>query len=314
MIIVKSPFRVSLFGGSTDYPSYYEKNGAFLIGTTINKYVYLSTRIRPNILPKENVIVYSKLECEKDINDIKNPLIRETLRDSNIEEFIELISFSDIPSRTGLGGSSSFCVGMIYLLNKLQNKAINKKSIAKQAINIERNILKEHGGIQDQILASYGGLNSIEIKHNGDFCVKPLPVTIEFKEELENSIILIYTNDQREHSECAKSQDGVNKSTIQEISKQAYSYFLKEDIKSIGGLLYQTWKEKAKLSNIISNNKIDNIIKDVMYMGAYGAKLLGSGGCGFILVICDSRVKNKIISNFSDYVLEVKLEDKGVSQ
>jgi len=316
MTIVKSPFRISLFGGSTDYKGFYEKYGSFIIGASINKYCYLSMRYRPSILSKQYLCTYSKYELVNTINEIQNPLIRETLNYFNINKPIEFFSFSDVPARTGLGGSSSYCIGMIYLLCKLNNLSLSNKDIIKSAIDIERNILKESGGIQDQIWPFAKGLNSIEIQKDGNFYTKPLPVTEEFNSEFEKSFTLIYTNEQRNTDVIAKSHenDVENKLHILKFSKEAYSSFLQEDIKNIGNLLYESWLYKNKISPLISNTKINIIINDVMSMGAYGCKLLGSGGCGFILVISDPITKTKIEQKYNGYVLNVNFEKIGTSE
>lgn len=313
MIIVKSPLRISFFGGSTDYESFYKKHGSFIIGTTIDKYIWLSARYRPKILPKEHFIGYSKAETVSSIKDIQNPLIRETLRHHGVRNPIDFTSLADVPSRTGLGGSSSFCAGMIHLMKKLDNKPINKKDIAKTAIYIERNVLKDSGGIQDQIWAAYGGFNTITIKKNGDFTVKPVPVSDAFKKKLEDSIVLIYTNNQRNQGSIAKSHENRDKKKILELSRKAYKAFLKEDIKEIGNLLVEAWNEKRKISPLISTKKIDKIAERVMEMGAYGVKLLGSGGCGFLMVLCSPTVKKKIGKEFKEDILEFKFENRGTS-
>lgn len=313
MIIVKSPLRISFFGGSTDYESFYKKHGSFIIGTTIDKYIWLSARYRPKILPKEHFIGYSKAETVSSVKDIKNPLIRETLRHHGVSEPIDFTSLADVPSRTGLGGSSSFCAGMVYLMKKLDDKSVNKKDIAKTAIHIERNILKDSGGIQDQIWAAYGGLNTITIKKNGDFTVKALPVSEKFKRELEDSIVLIYTNDQRDQDTIAKSHENKDKKKILNLARRAYRAFLKEDIKEIGSLLLEAWNEKRKISHLISTKKIDEMADKVMGMGAYGVKLLGSGGCGFLMVLCSPAVKKKIQKEFKEDILEFRFENRGTS-
>jgi D-glycero-alpha-D-manno-heptose-7-phosphate kinase len=314
MIIVKSPFRICLFGGSTDYVDFYEKHESFLIGTTIDKYTYQSMRIRPKILSNESVITYSQQQIVKTWDQINNPLIREILKHRDIKHHIEFNSYSDIPSRTGLGGSSSFAVGMLYLLNKLVNKHQSKKSLAQEAIFIERHLLKEPGGIQDQIWPAYGGLNTITIRRNGEFLVKPLSVTPEFEKELHNSMVLIYTNGQRDQDDIAKSHENKDKKTILDISYEAHSCFIKEDIKSIGKLMYDSWLEKRALSKIISNDNVDNIINYSMSAGAYGAKLLGSGGCGFVLVICNENTKTKLIETFKENVFDFEFDKTGVMQ
>ena len=313
MIIVKAPFRISFFGGSTDYKEFYEKNGSFLIGSTIDKYVYLTMRKRPSILPKQSVITYSKLQHVENWDEIQNPLIREILKYRNINEAIEFFSFSDIPSRTGLGGSSAFCVGMLYLIDQIRkDRVICSPHLAKEAIRVERDILQEPGGIQDQIWPVYGGLNTIEIQKDGDFLVKPLAVTKEFKEELQNSMVLIYTNEQREQDSIAKSHENRDKTSILQIAKEAHRFFLNEDIEQIGRLLHKSWEEKQKISPLISTGKINTIISEVMGMGAYGVKLLGAGGCGFVLVICNPKIKRKIVEKFKNNILDFKFENSGV--
>ena len=314
MLMIKSPFRISLFGGSTDYKSFYENHGSFIIGTTIDKYCYLSMRFRPSILSKKYLCTYSEYELSDTIDEIKNPLIRETLRYFNVDKPIELFSFTDIPARTGLGGSSSYCVGMCCLINKIKQLNLSKNQIINSAIDIERNILKESGGIQDQIWPLSNGLSSIEIDTKGNFYVKPMPVTEEFSDELLNSFTLIYTDEQRNTDVIAKSHENdiQNKLNILNLAKQSYNLFLKEDIKSIGEYLYESWLSKERISPLISNIKTKEIIDDVMHMGAYGSKLLGSGGCGFVLVISDSIVKQKIVNKYNGYVLDFKFNTNKI--
>jgi D-glycero-alpha-D-manno-heptose-7-phosphate kinase len=224
MITVKSPFRISLFGGSTDYKGFYEQYGSFMIGTPIDKYCYISMRYRPEILSKQYLCTYSKYELVNSINKLQNPLIRETLKYFNINKPIELFSVSDIPSRTGLGGSSAYCVALSYLIKKIKEENINSKEIIDAAIKIEREILNESGGIQDQIWPFAKGFSSIEIKKDGTYNTKPLPITEEFEQILQDSMILIYTEEQRNNSIVAKShEDDINnKYQILETAKKAY--------------------------------------------------------------------------------------------
>lgn len=313
MIIVKSPLRVSFFGGSTDYESFYKEHGSFIIGTAIDKYVWLSARYRPKILESKYFIGYSKLEIVSSFDEIHNPLIREVLKYSDPEGYIDFNSSADVPARVGLGGSSSFCVGMLHLLKELRGEPVDRKELARAAIHIERNVLKESGGIQDHIWAAYGGFNIITIEKNGDFTVKPVPVSNAFTQAFEDSIVLIYMNSQRDQNEIAQSHEDKDKKNILELSRKAYEHFLKEDIKGIGELLLETWNEKRNLSSFISTEKIDAVVDTVMGMGAYGVKLLGSGGCGFLMVICDPSVKEKMMEKFKEYVLEFKFENRGSS-
>jgi D-glycero-alpha-D-manno-heptose-7-phosphate kinase len=314
MIIVKAPFRISLFGGSTDYKGFYEQYGSFMIGTPIDKYCYISMRNRPKILSNQYVCTYSSHEVVNTINELKNPIIRETLRYFNVKP-IELFSFSDIPSRTGLGGSSAYCVAMSYLIKKIKEENINSKEIINAAIKIEREILNESGGIQDQIWPFAKGFSSIEIKTDGTYNIKPLPITEEFEQTLQDSMVLIYTEEQRNNDIIAKSHedDIKNKLQILETAKNAYKLFEQEDLKGIGELVYEGWLSKERISPYISNGKIKTIIDDVINMGAYGAKLLGSGGCGFVCVICNPLVKEKIIEKYKESILDIKIDKTGVT-
>ena len=315
MIIVKAPFRVSLFGGSTDYKEFYEQYGSLLIGTPIDKYCYISMRYRPEILSKQYLCTYSKYELVNSIDEFKNPLIRETLKYFNINKPIEMSSTSDVPSRTGLGGSSSYCIALSYLIKKIKEENINNKEIINSAIKIEREILKESGGIQDQIWPFAKGFSSIEIKKDGTYNIKPLPITEEFEQVLQDSMVLIYTEEQRNNDVIAKShEDDINnKYQILETAKRAYKLFEYEDLKGIGELVYEGWLSKERISPYISNGKIKTIIDDVMNMGAYGAKLLGSGGCGFVLAICDPIVKKNIIEKYKENILDFKIDKTGVT-
>lgn len=314
MTLIKSPFRISLFGGGVDFKSSYSQTGAFLIGSTIDKFSYLMARSRPSILPRESSFSYSKLELVKNVQDFENPLIREILKYCNLDCCFDFHHFTDIPHRTGLGGSSTFAVGLLYLIKKLKGEPVDKEQIAKEAIHIEREVLGEAGGIQDQIWASFGGLNSIEIDKSGKFAVKPLPITSNFKQFLEESLLLIYTNEQRTSNEVAKTYENKNKVHIKDVAHAAYGAFLEEDIKSIGNLLYESWLSKAGISPLISTDNINSIIKDTIDMGAYGSKLIGGGGAGFICVMADPIVKFKIMDKYKDSVLDIKFENDGVKE
>ena len=311
MFISKSPLRISFFGGSTDYKDFYSKHGSLLVGTTINKFAFTGLRYRPRFLDRQTYVAYSNYDIVDDVDDIKNPLIRETLKYFNIFQHIDLITFNDIPSRTGLGGSSSFCVSLIHSIYRLLNKPVNINTIINQAIDIERNVLKDSGGIQDQIWAGYAGLNSIVIKKDGTFLVKPLPVSKEFVTEFKKSITLIYTNIQRDTEEIAKSHEDTDKTSILDIAKEGLNSFSNEDIESIGKLIKTSWEEKRKISNLISTSEVDNIINTVLTNGAYGAKLLGSGGCGFVCVVGPPNTINKINHMYKDRILNFEFDTEG---
>ncbi len=314
MIITKAPFRISFFGGSSDYKNFYEKHGSFLIGTTIDKYVYSSLRFRPRIVSSTSIINYSKREEVNNLLDIKHPLVREIFKLYNLNQSIDLNTFSDIPQRTGLGGSSSFAVSILLAIYKKFKYDLNKNKLSLDAIKIEREILNEAGGIQDQIWAAYGGFNSIEIKRSGEFFVRPLPVSSNFIEEFEQSLVLIYTLQQRDNDIIAKEHIEYDKTKILELSKQAYSEFQNENINEIGKLLTLSWIEKKKISSNICTKEIENIISVLDSInGVYGYKLPGAGGGGFIVAICNQTAKNKLNEIFKDSILPIKIEKNGAT-
>ncbi len=313
MIVAKAPMRISLFGGSTDYESFYKDHGSLLIGTTINKYAYSILRYRPTIVGNESVVTYSKIERVQFFDEIKNPLIREVLKYYKIKKPIELNFATDVPSRTGLGGSSSCCVSLIRAINELLGMEMSKYQLCADAIKIEREILNEPGGIQDQIWACYGGFNTISISQNGNFCVEPINVSYDFMRYFESSLMLIYSEQQRSTNKIAQSHDDKDKRALLDIAKQAEYDLLNENIESVGRLLYKSWKKKRNLSKLISNDKIDMMIDDIINTGAYGAKLLGTGGAGFILVICDRNVKKKLKEKYNDNIIDFEFENEGVT-
>jgi len=317
MIISRAPFRISLFGGSTDYSSFFSEHESLCIGATINKYVYTSLRFRPKVVAHESVIAYSQLERISKHSLIKNPLIREALVKFNVDRAVDLHLFADIPSRTGLGGSSACCVGLCYAIRKLLGLSIDKKAVALDAIDIERNILDEAGGIQDQIWSAYGGLNSIEIEKGGSFHVKPLPVSEDFIGDFESSIFLVYTNTQRDTSQIAASHDSQNSEearlSIKAIAKEAYGAFCSESIPSIGKLMMDSWNHKKRISNSICTPEIIEIEDFLLKNKIYGLKLLGSGGSGFIAVLCDKKNKKLLVESVEKKypVLDLKVEFNG---
>lgn len=313
MIIAKAPMRISLFGGSTDYESYYKEHGSLLVGTTINKYAYSILRYRPRMVGDESVVTYSKLERIKSLEDIQNPLIRETFKYYGIDKPIEMNFATDVPSRTGLGGSSSCCVSLIRAIDVLRGTERKRYDLCQDAIHIERKILNEPGGIQDQIWACYGGFNTISINKNGSFVVEPINVSYDFMRYFESSLMLIYSEQQRQTNEVAKSHENKDKTNLFKYSQQAINHLENENIESVGSLLYDSWLEKRNLSSLISNGKIDEMIEDIMNTGAHGAKLLGTGGAGFILVICDRNVKKKLKEKYNGNILDFEFENEGVT-
>lgn len=305
MIISRTPFRVSLFGGSTDYPYYYSRNKALLVGFTLDKYCYITLRKTPSILKYKTKVSYSKIEEVENNKDIQHPGVRGTLSCYQIKDGIEITHMSDLPAQTGIGSSSSFVVGLCNCVEKLlyPDEISSAKQLATTAIEIERHILKEAGGIQDQIYAAYGGFSSIHINEDGTFEVKKLPISEEFISEFLARCVLIYTGNSRNSFDLAKSHNKnvSEKSEIHELAKRGYQAFIDGSIDCVGDLLRESWNVKKSLSNSISNEEIDSIYSQMIDQGMIGGKLLGAGGSGFIFGVCEDdtaarRIRKKFTS------------------
>ena len=221
MIISKTPFRVSFFGGGTDFKDYYERYGGYVIGSTINKYCYITLRQLPPFFKEKYRLVWSKIELVNKVQNIAHPCIRSVLKNYNIKNGLEIIHASDLPARSGIGSSSSFSVGLIHCINVLNNKKVNKLSLAKEAINLEQNILKEHVGTQDQIWATCGGFNEIYFNKKG-FEVKKIKITEIKKKELSDNLIMFFTGKSR-YSEI------IEKNKMENLEKKLQYYHIIKD-------------------------------------------------------------------------------------
>jgi D-glycero-alpha-D-manno-heptose-7-phosphate kinase len=315
MMIIKTPLRVSFFGGSTDYKSYYEKNESLLIGTTVNQFMYTMFRFKPTLLSENSIISYKKREVVESNSDIEHPLVREALKYYEIEDKIDLTLYSDIPARTGLGGSSCFCVSMVYAMRSKLGLDLDYKSIARDAIEIERDILGEAGGIQDQIWPAHGGPGALHIMKDGEFIMTPIAVSPDFVDYLSELMVLIYTDEQREGSAVAESHEENGsesiKRSIQSLAHQALHAFVDSNIVEVGELLTDSYNFKKSISQSIETPQIKNIL-DIVDGNCYGYKLLGSGGGGFVLALCHPKQKKILIETFGNRVLDIEVEKNGV--
>jgi len=290
MIISKTPYRITFFGGGSDYPSWYLKNGGTVLSSTIDKYIYISCRDLPPFFDHKFRFVWSKIEEVKFINQIKHNAVREMLKLYKIKKGLEIHYDGDLPSRSGVGSSSVFVVGLMNLLNTFETKKINKKNLAKKSIFFEQNILKEVVGSQDQIAAAFGGFNKIIFKKNGDFLVNKINVKKSRLIKLNKNLLLMYTGYKRTAHDIAKSYVNKLENTKEKHILKILSYvkegekILKSgDLNDFGRLLHDSWLEKKCLSSSISNSSIDNIYNQALKNGALGGKLLGAGGGGFFL-------------------------------
>jgi D-glycero-alpha-D-manno-heptose-7-phosphate kinase len=301
MIISKTPLRVSLFGGGTDFPQFFNKKKAFIIGGAIDKYIYITINNQLSKLSNNKIkLFYRKVEIVKNVKQIKHKVIKKLLLKHKINGNVELHIASDLPSFSGLGSSSSFSVGLQNLLLSYQGVKISKKKLAKKTIELERNLLNETVGYQDQIHSTYGGFNLINIYKN-DFTVKNLFNNEKIK-KLEENLVLVFTGITRKADNIEKKKLKRIKfnlpylEKINLISKQANKILNSNNINhfdKIGNLLDQTWQLKKKLSTSVSNKKIDDIYNLGLKNGALGGKLLGAGAGGFILFYVKKKMKNK---------------------
>ena len=320
MIICRTPFRISFFGGGTDFPRWYKDNGASVISSTIDKYCYINVRYLPKFFKYNYRLRYFKTEQVKTINQIKHPSFREIIKFIDLDNSgLEIVHNADLPALSGLGASSSSTVCLLQALNTLKGKFVTKKMLATDALYIEQKILKEFVGSQDQIATAFGGLNHIRFNNNKSFEVNPI-INKNFNlKKLEKSLVLIYTGIQRKASVIEKykaqniKQNGKHLHQISEITNEALKYFNgKLDLKEIGKLLKEQWSMKKNLSKKVTNRLIDNMFDDGIGCGAFGAKLLGAGSGGFMLFICDEKSKIKIREKFKNFLfIPIKFETTG---
>ena len=290
MIISKTPYRISFFGGGSDYPSWYLKNGGVVLSTTIDKYIHISGRYLPPFFEHKYRIVWSRIENVKEINQIKHRAVKQMLKYFRIKSGLEIHYDGDLPARSGMGSSSVFAVGLMNLLNSFQGKKINKKQLAQKSIYFEQKILKDVVGSQDQIAAAYGGFNKIVFNTGGSFDVHSVSIKKSTLKKLNSNLILLYTGFKRTAQNIAKNYvcklTKSKKSHILAISnfvKEAENILRKGDLNDFGKLLHESWLEKKSLSSSITNFNIDEIYNNAINKGALGGKLLGAGGGGFFL-------------------------------
>jgi D-glycero-alpha-D-manno-heptose-7-phosphate kinase len=319
MIISKTPYRISFFGGGTDYPSWYKNYGGEVISTTIDKYIYLTCRYLPEFFDHKYRIVYSQIELAKKVNDIKHIVVRELIKKTKIKKGLELHYDGDLPSQSGMGSSSSFVVGCMSIFFAMQNIKVSKEKLAKESVNFEQNILKEIVGSQDQIAATYGGFNSIKFCKNGTYSVQQIKLNKNTENNLNKKLLLLYTGNQRRANDIAKSYvNDLPKNKKKEMQliynlvHKAKVYLNNNSIDDFGDLLNESWFKKKELSKNISSELIDNIYSKALKNGALGGKILGAGGGGFFLFYVKEEKLVNFKKSFSNYpIIPFKFEKKG---
>ena len=302
MIISKTPFRISFFGGGTDYPEWYHENGGSVLATTIDKYCYISCRHLPPFFEHKHRIVYSKIESVKTTEEIQHPVVRAVLSNLSITDGLEIHHDADLPARSGLGSSSSFTVGLINVLNALKGLQISKQDLAKQATYIEQEVLKETVGNQDQILAAFGGFNRIDFHPDDSFNISPVIINKDLVEQLQSHMLLFFTGLSRFSSDIARDKVSNFTNRFQELTQikemvdEGMSILQSPStpIMDLGKLMHESWKLKRSLSVKVSTPKIDEIYEAGIKAGATGGKVLGAGGGGFILFFAKPENHSKI--------------------
>lgn len=305
MIITQTPFRMSFFGGGTDFPDFYKEHGGAVLSTTFDKYCYINVRHLPRFFDYSTELSYSRMERVTDVEQIEHPAIREAMKYLDMHE-IRLTYEADLPARSGLGTSSSFAVGMLNAFYCLKGKYADKRKLADDAIYLERILCNESGGVQDQIAASFGGLNRIDFDGDG-YTVNPIIIKPEKKKALNRNLMLFFTGFSRFSSDIQVStQQALKDKTAQllemkQLVDKAEDVLTSgQDLAEFGRLLDYTWKLKRGITNAISTNSIDGLYEKAMKAGAVGGKLLGAGGGGFLLFYVEEDKRQVVREAMSD--------------
>jgi len=309
MIICKTPLRISFFGGGTDFPEFFSENGGAVLGTAIDKYIYHTISHIPSWLFEHKIrFAYRKVEFANTLDGIEHIPFREILRHCGVFENIEVNLASDLPAFSGLGSSSSFTVGLIKGVNAFNGKHINQQDLAKQAIFIEREILNESVGIQDQIFAAYGGLNIVSINPGCNFSVERIPLPIDRLQELDASLMLFFTGITRraQDIESKKIRNLLNinanlKRMLNLVDRAHEVLTSNASLSEFGGLLHETWMEKRLLDSAVSSSSIDSLYNQGIEAGALGGKLLGAGGGGFMLFFVPPERQDRVRTALARY-------------
>ena len=316
MLIIRTPVRISFFGGGTDYPAFFNEYGGSVISTTTDKYCYVTLRHLPPIFPYKNQLTYSKIEYFNSPSELQHPLVRAALEYMPTSE-IQISYDADMPACAGLGSSSAFAVGLLHGLHAMRGEQPSPELLADEAIYLERDLCKEAGGIQDQIAVAFGGLNRIDFSADG-YKVKPLKMPEKAEEDLQNNLLLLFTGftrfagivSQEQKQRLNENIEALKK--MQTLTDEAHSLLKCGDIDSFGRLLNDTWQLKRTLSGQITTQSIDALYSLALENGALGGKLLGAGGGGFLLLYVPKEKQPEFIKNFSGYeIMPVRFSDKG---
>ncbi len=320
MIISKTPFRISFFGGGTDYPAWFEHHGGKVLSTAIDKFCYINCRYLPPFFKHKYRIAYSAVETVQSVKDIQHPAVRAVLEYMKSEKGLEIHHDGDLPARSGLGSSSSFTVGLLNTLHAMKGEYRSSEQLAKEAIHIEQDVLHEHVGSQDQIAAAYGGMNKIEFYPDGNFDVEPIIVDPHRLEMLQSHLMFFFTGVSRFSSDIAKSKiENIKDCTtnlhlIGKMVDEGLSILgsTSTPLTEFGQLLHEAWQLKRKLSNKVSSSHIDEVYGAACSAGAIGGKITGAGGGGFILFFVPPEKQENVRERLSKLTyVPIRFEQSG---
>lgn len=305
MIMSRTPLRITFVGGGTDIPSFYREHGpGAVVSASINKYIYVIVNKK---FDSKIRVSYSVTEIVDHVDEIKHPTVREALKLLGINGGIEIVSISDIPSRgTGLGSSSTFIVGLLNALHAYLGEHASPKQLAEEAVKIEREILQEPGGKQDQYMAAYGGIQMMEFFPDERVEIKPVIMSERSREQLQNSLLLFYTGRERSSTEIHRNQaQGVAQKIesyriMKDIAYRTFDAMSSERIEEVGRLMHENWVLKKSLAEGISDGWIDSLYDSAIAAGASGGKMIGAGGGGFLLMFADPSVQDRVMSSLSE--------------
>ncbi len=301
MIISRTPFRISFFGGGTDYPTWYREHGGAVLATAINKYCYLTCRYLPPFFEHRIRVVYSRIENCQSVSEIQHPAVRAVLQFLRMERGVEVHHDGDLPARSGMGSSSAFTVGLLHALYALRGEMPGQRRLAVESIHVEQELLRETVGAQDQVTAACGGFNHLVFRPDGEIDVRPMTLPQERIRELNAHLMLFYTGILRTASDVAGSyvQDLRRKERhLQRIAGMVPESIRilaeGEDLAHFGDLLHEAWERKRSLGERVSNPEVEALYADARAAGALGGKLTGAGGGGFMLLFAPPAAQEAV--------------------
>jgi D-glycero-alpha-D-manno-heptose-7-phosphate kinase len=319
MIISRTPYRISFFGGGTDYPAWYRRHGGAVLATTIDKYCYLTCRYLPPFFEHRIRVVYSKIESVQHAGEIAHPSVREVIRFLKLDRGLEIHHDGDLPARSGMGSSSAFTVGLLNGLYALQGRMVSKQQLARESIHIEQDLLHENVGSQDQVLAANGGLNHVQFMSNGEISVRPITIPVRRMQELCDHLLLLYTGIKRTSSDVAQSY--VHDLEARKRQLRIMKDLVEEgigiltgggDLTAFGELLHEAWQAKRSLSSSVSNGQVDALYTQALEAGAVGGKLTGAGGGGFLLLFVPPDRQEAVRERLPGFIhVPIKIDFSG---